>query len=437
MCAKYLFMLCLLAYAAEAQKVFNVKDYGAIEDGNTDNSVAFVTAWGDACKRNGETIVLVPNGTYMLKSVIFNGPCNGSITFQINGVLKAPIDPSMLADQKWINFRYVDKLTINGGGTFDGQGTATRQKCQNDSCQILFTGKSKRRREANLLVAHLLLPPVIRRSEKMGGLGEGRIGFFRRVQLSDPAHDSLVELTGLTRFDIHHSPLIKKSVCSSFRPYRVFAASSSSALNTELCISPPMAYYSSRLDFFCHLCGTTLIVPSSEYAQCPLCKTLRDIQDIRDKEISYTITAELVRIANFLGPKFPTKSCSSLADQLDSVDRLQLEIRRELGMEIIEEQKVQLSKNDHFCSSDLEVCEFSHPFSLAHFISTFLCIDGKPVELAKHLISHVGAVEAFWKMRHNVNNESQHVTWLPHPGCNAQPVLVMIPPAEQTMGREA
>lgn len=39
MCAKYLFMLCLLAYAAEAQKVFNVKDYGAIQDGNTDNSV--------------------------------------------------------------------------------------------------------------------------------------------------------------------------------------------------------------------------------------------------------------------------------------------------------------------------------------------------------------------------------------------------------------
>ncbi|BAT93047.1 DNA-directed RNA polymerase I subunit RPA12 [Vigna umbellata] len=78
-----------------------------------------------------------------------------------------------------------------------------------------------------------------------------------------------------------------------------------------------MAYYSSRLDFFCHLCGTTLIVPSSEYAQCPLCKTLRDIQDIRDKEISYTITAE--------------------------------EIRRELGMEIIEEQKVQLSKVNKKC----------------------------------------------------------------------------------------
>jgi len=39
MCAKYLLMLCLLAYAAEAQgKVFNVKDYGAKADGSTDNS---------------------------------------------------------------------------------------------------------------------------------------------------------------------------------------------------------------------------------------------------------------------------------------------------------------------------------------------------------------------------------------------------------------
>ncbi|KAL9321899.1 hypothetical protein ACSQ67_009952 [Phaseolus vulgaris] len=140
MCAKYLFMLCLLAYSAEAQtKIFNVKDYGASADGSTDNSVAFVKAWSDACKWKGDTNVVIPEGTYMLRSVIFNGPCNGAITFQINGVLKAPVDPALLADQKWINFRYVDKLTVNGGGTLDGQGTATRQKCLNNSCQILFT----------------------------------------------------------------------------------------------------------------------------------------------------------------------------------------------------------------------------------------------------------------------------------------------------------
>ncbi|ESW21077.1 hypothetical protein PHAVU_005G039700 [Phaseolus vulgaris] len=104
MCAKYLFMLCLLAYSAEAQtKIFNVKDYGASADGSTDNT------WSDACKWKGDTNVVIPEGTYMLRSVIFNGPCNGAITFQING------------------------------GTLDGQGTATRQKCLNNSCQILFT----------------------------------------------------------------------------------------------------------------------------------------------------------------------------------------------------------------------------------------------------------------------------------------------------------
>ncbi|KHN29178.1 Exopolygalacturonase, partial [Glycine soja] len=101
---------------------------------------AFLKAWSDACKWNGSATVLIPKGTYMLKSVIFKGPCNDSITFQIKGVLKAPIDPSLLTDQKWINFRYIDQLNVNGGGTLDGQGSATRRKCKNNAnCEILFT----------------------------------------------------------------------------------------------------------------------------------------------------------------------------------------------------------------------------------------------------------------------------------------------------------
>lgn len=34
-------------------------------------------------------------------------------------------------------------------------------------------------------------------------------------------------------------------------------------------------------------------------------------------------------------------------------------------------------------------------------------------EAARHLIGHVGAVEALWKMRRSVNSVSQHVTWQP------------------------
>ncbi|KAL3652470.1 hypothetical protein CASFOL_002151 [Castilleja foliolosa] len=104
------------------RKFFVVTNYGAVADGRTDNGPAFLKAWNDACAYHGKSAVWVPRGTYMVGSVSFVGPCNGPIAFLIKGSLRAPTDPNKFYTDKWIGFRYVDHLTLSGGGYLDGQG---------------------------------------------------------------------------------------------------------------------------------------------------------------------------------------------------------------------------------------------------------------------------------------------------------------------------
>ncbi|XP_065008398.1 exopolygalacturonase-like [Musa acuminata AAA Group] len=57
--------------------VYNVKDYGAIGDGQTDNTKAFEAAWSAACTVEGRTTIVIPEGAYLLGPTIFRGPCKG------------------------------------------------------------------------------------------------------------------------------------------------------------------------------------------------------------------------------------------------------------------------------------------------------------------------------------------------------------------------
>ncbi|XP_059309662.1 exopolygalacturonase-like [Lycium ferocissimum] len=111
-------------YYGSSSKVFNVMSYGAVADDKTDNSQAFLKAWNDACQWKGRSKVLIPKGTYMLNSLTFQGPCKGSMTFLIKGVLKAPTDPSLFNPNTWIGFLYVSGLVVKGGGYLDGQGAS-------------------------------------------------------------------------------------------------------------------------------------------------------------------------------------------------------------------------------------------------------------------------------------------------------------------------
>ncbi|GMY33441.1 probable polygalacturonase At3g15720, partial [Fagus crenata] len=118
----------------QAQTIFNVIDYGAVGDGQTDDSQAFLKAWENVCGASQGTPTLnIPQGkTFMLGPVEFQGPCkSNSIQFQLQGTLVAPTRDAWKGDDKWIQFLYVDGLIINGGGLIDGQGASWWESCIN------------------------------------------------------------------------------------------------------------------------------------------------------------------------------------------------------------------------------------------------------------------------------------------------------------------
>lgn len=80
-------------------------------------------AWSDACASTSPSRIIVPKGTFQLKGASFKGPCKGPIEFQVDGTLQAPQDGAQLTKaDTWIEFANLERLTLMGTGTFDGQG---------------------------------------------------------------------------------------------------------------------------------------------------------------------------------------------------------------------------------------------------------------------------------------------------------------------------
>lgn len=103
---------------------------------------AFMKTWVDACESSGGAVkVLIPDGTYVSGPVTFKGPCKGSsITFEVQGTIKATTDLSDYSGPDWFLFEYINNFVLTGGGTFDGQGEASWKynDCKgNSNCQLL------------------------------------------------------------------------------------------------------------------------------------------------------------------------------------------------------------------------------------------------------------------------------------------------------------
>ncbi|PRQ55901.1 putative polygalacturonase [Rosa chinensis] len=127
------------AWRSLAKSEFNVMNYGAVGNGQVDDTQAFLKAWGDVCgSTQGLPALIIPKGnTFLLNSVEFKGPCKAaSVNFQLSGNIVAPNNINAWKDkEKWIQFYDVEGLIINGGGQIDGQGEVWWKVCDNSNCQ--------------------------------------------------------------------------------------------------------------------------------------------------------------------------------------------------------------------------------------------------------------------------------------------------------------
>ncbi|TKY66310.1 polygalacturonase protein [Spatholobus suberectus] len=115
---------CLCArMKLDAGPNFDVIDYGAMGNGQTDDSQAFLNAWKDACDAtHGTPTLLVPQGkTFMLQPLLFRGPCKPAIVnIKLKGTIIAPNSTEAWKLPKsirkaWIRFKCISGLVIHGG----------------------------------------------------------------------------------------------------------------------------------------------------------------------------------------------------------------------------------------------------------------------------------------------------------------------------------
>ncbi|GKV22256.1 hypothetical protein SLEP1_g32138 [Rubroshorea leprosula] len=125
---------------------FNPMDYGAVGNGQTDDSLAFIKAWEHICAADGRlpTFYIPPGKTFLLGQVQFKGPCKASsVRVRLSGSLIAPHGISWGGNdglEAWIRFENIDNLIIDGEGKIDGQGQSWWTACAIKKQNV---GKSK------------------------------------------------------------------------------------------------------------------------------------------------------------------------------------------------------------------------------------------------------------------------------------------------------
>ncbi|XP_074364680.1 exopolygalacturonase-like [Apium graveolens] len=74
----------------------------------------------------------------LVNKIELGGPCNGQVTFQLDGIIVAP-EGNPYSDC-WFTFQGVDNLNIQGSGMFDGNGPSAWEHCPVCAATVGFYG---------------------------------------------------------------------------------------------------------------------------------------------------------------------------------------------------------------------------------------------------------------------------------------------------------
>uniref|UniRef100_A0ACD5TQZ6 Uncharacterized protein n=1 Tax=Avena sativa TaxID=4498 RepID=A0ACD5TQZ6_AVESA len=84
------------------------------------------TAWDTVCQDDGEGVVVAAAGhSFLVHSTTFTGPCQGSVTLQIDGTIVAPSEPTTWpanGKRNWLVFYKAHGVSLSGSGLIDGKG---------------------------------------------------------------------------------------------------------------------------------------------------------------------------------------------------------------------------------------------------------------------------------------------------------------------------
>ncbi|KAM0997077.1 hypothetical protein TB1_006397 [Malus domestica] len=200
------------------ENTFNVIDYGAVGNGQADDSIAFLKAWGALCvstTRGIATLVVPKSKTFLLNSVAFQGPCRSSnINFQIQGSIIAPNNIGAWKNKdKWIQFANVPGLMINGGGRIDGNGAGWWKLCGNKKSHCQRPTSLHIHKCDGFLLSRLTFLNSPKNHLSINSCNGGRVfGLLISAPKESPNTDG-IDISSSTKLTIHNSLIATGDDC--------------------------------------------------------------------------------------------------------------------------------------------------------------------------------------------------------------------------------